>query len=268
MLEFWKEYFTWEFERSPEGYFSWQHLLAATLAFSLALTLALVLGLRQRRAPFAKKIKTVRLAALLIDGFELVKLTVLVIITREFATLRSYLPLFLCSIPLIVLPVAGFGKGRLQQAALDFLLMFGLLGGLLGTFLAGNIYSIFPVLHFEPLVSLVTHNISSFAALFIGISGLATCEKKNRGIAIAILGFFMAVAEIVNLLQTGSGFQSNYMFLSQSDGTPFLIVEGWFGARTVGYTIAVALLMWGYVLLFMVVFALLAKTRKPRGKTA
>lgn len=259
MSEFWKEYFTWEFERSPEGYFSWQHLLAAGVAFALALTLAVVLGIRQRRAPFAVKIRTVRSAALLIDGFELLKLTVLVVITRDFATLRSYLPLFLCSIPLIVLPVAGFGKGRLQQAALDFLLLFGLLGGLLGTFLAGNIYSIFPVLHFEPLVSLVTHNISSFSALFIGISGLATCEKKNRWIAIAILGFFMAAAELVNLVQTGTGFQSNYMFLSQSDGTPFLIVEGWFGARTPAYAVAVALLMWGYMLLFMAVFALLKK---------
>lgn len=268
MSEFWKEYFTWEFERSPEGYFSWQHLLAATLAFSLALTLAVLLGNRQKHAPFETKIRTVRIAALLIDGLELVKLTILVVITRDLATLRSYLPLFLCSIPLIVLPVAGFGKGRLQRASLDFLVMFGLLGGVLGTFLAGNIYSIFPVLHFEPLVSLATHNVSSFAALFIGISGLASFEKKNRGIAIAILGVFMAVAETVNLLQTGTGFQSNYMFLSSADGTPFAIVEGWFGARTPGYTVTVALLMWGYMVLFMAVFALFAKKRKTAERVA
>lgn len=263
MADFWKEYFTWDFSRSPEGYFSWQHLLAAGTAFALALSLAIVFGRRNRNAPFSRKIRTVRTAAILMDGFEILKLAVLVIITGRFSTLRSYYPLFLCSIPLIVLPVAGFGKGRLQKAALDFLLMFGLLGGLLGTFLAGNIYSIFPVLHFEPLVSLFTHNVSSFAALYIGISGLWTCEKRNRWIAMAILGVFMVLAETVNLLHAGTGFQSNYMFLTQSDGTPFLIVEGWFGARTVPYALTVALLMWGYMFLFMAVFPALAK-RRPR----
>jgi predicted outer membrane lipoprotein len=260
-MDFWTEYFTWEFEREPEGYFSWQHLLTVSLALLITVLTALWLGRKNRNKSFAEKMKTVKTAALLIDGFELLKLTILVIITKDFATLRSYLPLFLCSIPLIVLPVAAFSKGRLQQAALDFMLMFGLICGVAGTFLAGNIYSIFPVLHFEPLVSLTTHNLSAFACLYIGFSGLATLEKKNTWIAIAILGVFMTIAETVNLFHRGIGFQDNYMFLSRGDGTPFQILENIFGPNTVLYALSVALLMWGYMLLFILVARRIKKKR-------
>jgi len=259
-MDFFTEYFSWEFTREAEGYMSWQHLLAASLALTITVLASVLLGRKNRHKTFEEKMKTVKVAALLLDGFELVKLTVLVIITRNFATLRSYLPLFLCSIPLIVLPVAAFSKGRLQKASLDFMVMFGLICCVTGTFLAGNIYSIFPVLHFEPLVSLTTHNISGFACLYIGISGLATLEKKNTWITIAILGVFMAVAETVNLIHRGQGFQDNYMFLSRGDGTPFQILENIFGPCTVWYALSVAFLMWAYMILFIVI----AQTGKNR----
>ncbi|HOW38226.1 MAG TPA: YwaF family protein [Candidatus Izemoplasmatales bacterium] len=260
-MTFWTEYFSWNFQRSPEGFFSWQHLLAVTTAVLCTIGSALFFGRRNREKTYAEKIRTLKIAALLLDGFELLKLTVLVIITGSFATLRSYYPLFLCSIPLIILPVAAFSKGRLQQASLDFVLVFGMLGCVLGTFMAANIYSVFPVLHFEPMVSLITHNLSGFAALYIGISGLATMKKENTVLSLGILGAFMTVAEIVNVIHSGIGYQDNYMFLTRSDGTPFLIVERWFGAGSPGYTLAVALLMWGYLLGFIVVFRALSRSR-------
>jgi hypothetical protein len=261
-MAFWTEYFTWNFERTPEGFFSWQHLLAVSVAVSCTFFSAVFFGRRNHDKTFAQKIHTLKVAALLLDGFELLKLTILVIITGSFATLRSYYPLFLCSIPLIILPVAAFSKGRLQQASLDFVLVFGMLGCVLGTFMAANIYSVFPVLHFEPMVSLITHNLSGFAALYIGISGLATMRKENTALTMGILGAFMAVAEIVNVIHSGIGYQDNYMFLTRSDGTPFSIVERWFGSGSVGYTITVALLMWGYLLGFIVTFRFLAQQKK------
>ena len=41
---------------------------------------------------------------------------------------QKLLPLFLCSIQLFTLPLAAFTKGRLKNASLDFVLIFGLLG--------------------------------------------------------------------------------------------------------------------------------------------
>ena len=42
------------------------------------------------------------------------------------------LPLFLCSIQLIAIPMAAFCKGRVKEACLDFVLTFGILGAVFG----------------------------------------------------------------------------------------------------------------------------------------
>ena len=251
MQEFFKEYISWTFDRSPEGYMSWQHLLTVSIAFALCIFLAIHFGRKNKMKSREAKIRVVKIAAIVLDSVEILKLIVSVIITKDFGILLEFLPLFLCSIPLIVLPIAAFSKGRIQQAALDFMVMFGLLSGVLGTYLAGNIYSVYPVLHFYTLNSLTTHMTSAFAAMYIAISGLHTFEKRNIMISIGILGFFMIVAEMVNLLNTG--YQSNYMFLSSGDGTPFTIIESVFPAHTVMYAISVALCMWIYLIGFSLI---------------
>ena len=55
------------------------------------------------------------------------------------------LPLFLCSIQLITIPLAAFSKGRVKEAALDFVFIFGILGAFAGTYGAGQNYSAYPV---------------------------------------------------------------------------------------------------------------------------
>jgi len=260
MQEFYKQYISWAFDRLPEGYMSWQHLLTVSIAFALVVFLAIFFGRKNKTKSRSEKLKVVMVAAIVLDSVEVLKLIVSVIITKDIAILLGYLPLFLCSIPLIVLPVAAFSKGRIQQATLDFMVMFGLLGGLLGTYLAGNIYSIFPVIHFFTLNSLITHMTSAFAALYIAISGLHSFEKRNILISIGILGFFMIVAESVNLLNTG--YQSNYMFLSSGDGTPFTIIESVFPAHTVGYAVSVALCMWIYLIGFSLIVLMIQKRKK------
>jgi len=259
MQEFYKEYISWAFDRVPEGYMSWQHLLSVSIVFGLAIFLAIHFGLKNKMKSRKEKLKAVMIAAIVLDSVEILKLIVSVIITKNIAILLGYLPLFLCSIPLIVLPIAAFSKGRLQQASLDFMVMFGLLGGVLGTYLAGNIYSIFPVLHFFTLNSMITHMTSAFAGMYIAISGLHSFEKRNIMISIGILGFFMIAAEVVNLINTG--YQSNYMFLSSGDGTPFTIIESVFPAHTVGYAISVALCMWIYLIGFSLVVLKIRKRK-------
>ena len=50
------------------------------------------------------------------------------------------LPLFLCSIQLITIPLAAFTKGKIKEASLDFVLIFGILGAVFGTYFAGQNY--------------------------------------------------------------------------------------------------------------------------------
>jgi len=267
-MDFYTEFFSWNFTRSPEGLFSWQHLLLVTTVFFIAVFLAVRLSWRNAGADRATKMKIVVVAAIVLDGLELIKLVNYCILTDGLRILLNYLPLFLCSIPLIVLPMAAFTKGRLQQAALDFVMMFGLLGAVLGTYLAGNIYSIFPVLHFDPMISLATHMTSGFSALYIGLSGLGTMEKKNRMSGVLILGGFMALAFVIDQVGKVAHFQDNYMFLSRADGTPFMILENLFGSGTALYSISVALTMWAYMGAFYLVAELLARRRELGHRTA
>ena len=46
----------------------------------------------------------------------------------------------MCSIQLITIPLAAWSKGRMQEAALDFVFIFGLLGAILGTYGAGETF--------------------------------------------------------------------------------------------------------------------------------
>lgn len=266
-MDFFKEFFSWNFTRSPEGLFSWQHLLMVSTVFFIAVFLAVRLSRKTATADRATKMKIVVIAAIVLDGLELIKLVNYCIITNSLRILLNYLPLFLCSIPLIVLPMAAFTKGRLQQASLDFVMMFGLLGAVLGTYLAGNIYSIFPVLHFDPMISLATHMTSGFSALYIGLSGLGTLEKKNRVTGVVILGVFMALAFVIDQIGKVAHFQDNYMFLSRADGTPFFILENIFGSGTALYSISVALTMWIYMGAFYLVAELLFRRRQAARRS-
>ena len=65
---------------------------------------------------------------------------------------------------MIAIPLAAFSKGRLKEASLDFVFIFGLLGGVLGTVGAAQNYNAYPVLSFPNVVSGITHSLSGFAS--------------------------------------------------------------------------------------------------------
>ena len=167
------------------------------------------------------------------------------------------LPLFLCSIQLITLPLAAFSKGRLKQAALDFVLIFGLLGALAGTFGAAQNYAAYPVLCIDNVISGITHCISGFGSLYVGISGMASMKKHNIGITFGILGFFCVTAYVVNRL-----IDYNYMFLMQGDGTPYDILYNLVGGNPVLYPLGVVALFLIYITVFYMVYFLATKSKR------
>lgn len=241
-----REFFGWGgYTREAEGFLSWQHLTFVTLLMIIMVTLAVLLGRKNRTADERTRNRVLIAAAILIDSFELFKIVIACIKSSNPLAWLYDLPLFLCSIQLIAIPVAAFSKGRLKSAALDFVLIFGIVGAVLGTYGAGNNYGTYPVLSFDNVVSGITHSISGFSSLYIAISGMSSMKKKNIPITLTILLFFCGCAGLANSL-----LDYNYMFLVRGDGTPYEIFYALVGGNPILYPAVVIILFVIYMLAF------------------
>ena len=252
-----KEFFGFGgYTREPEGYFSWQHLVFVTSLMIIMVALSLVFGLKNKNKDCKTKLKVLIVSAILIDSFEIFKIVLMCFRGHDPMGWITELPLFLCSIQLITIPLAAFSKGRLQQAALDFVLIFGILGAVFGTYFAGQNYGCYPVLSFDNVISGVTHSISGFCSLYIMIARMASMKKKNIYITFSILIGFCIAAYIANVT-----IDYNYMFLMRGDGTPYDILYNFVDGHPVLYPLGVAGLFLLYISAFYLVFYLVNKKR-------
>ena len=186
------------------------------------------------------------------DAFEIFKLVVFYTRSDDpYNTIVHNLPLFLCSIQLIAIPLAAFAKGRIKEASLDFVMIFGILGAIAGTIGAIQNYSCYPVISLENVASGITHTISGFASLYIIFSGMASMRLKNISITCIILLGFCAAASIANQL-----FDYNYMFLVRDDGTPYQLIYSLVGGHPIIYPVSVIVLFIVYMALYYSVFYL------------
>ena len=256
-----REFFGLEVEnggylREPEGYFSWQHLVFVTLICLTAILLGVLLGKRRRNRSDREKNRVLMAAALFMDALELFELVFLCFRSNDPMNWLRTLPLFLCSVQAIALPMAAFCRGRLKLAALDFVSVFGILGMLLGTYGAGQNYAAYPVLSFNNVESGLIHGISGFAAVYIFTSGMASLQRRNIPVTCGILAGLCAVAYVVNVLV-----DYNYMFLMRGDGTPYDIVYNAVGGSPVLYPLSVVALFLVYIAVFYQVFYLIRRKR-------
>ena len=239
-----------------EGAYSWQHLLFVAFLMTSMVLLAILLGLKNKNKEEHIKNKVLIWAAFLIDGFELFKIAFNLGASEDASSWKRDLPLFLCSIQLIVIPLAAFSKGKLREASLDFVFIFGILGAVLGTIGAAQNYNAYPVLSFPNVVSGITHTISGFASLYIVISGMTSMKFKNLPILLIILTAFCVTAYVANVL-----LEYNYMFLMSHDGTPYQIFYDLVGGHPVFYPMIVVVLFYLYIFAFVYVYNII----KNRG---
>lgn len=249
------------YTRPAEGFMSWQHLLFVGSLLTIMVLLAVWLGKRNRWKTPEKKNRVMIGAALLIDGLELFKIVVLCIRSRSLEAILYNLPLFLCSIQLIAIPLAAFSKGRVREAALDFVCIFGILGAVCGTIGAGQNYNAYPVLGMDNVVSGLTHSISGFASLYILISGMAGMSRRNMSSTFGILGVFCIAAYVANVL-----LPYNYMFLMSGDGTPYDILYNLVNGSKILYPMMVVGLFLVYIVMFYGVFYLFVRKKAGAGR--
>ncbi len=237
------------YQRQAEGFMSWQHLTFVTFLMLVMIALAMYLGKQYRHRSMREKNKVLIVSAILIDAAELFKIILLCFRQNDPMHWLYELPLFLCSVQLIAMPLAAFTKGRLREASLDFVLIFGLLGAVLGTYGAGQNYGCYPVLSFDNVVSGFTHALSGFASLYILISNMASMQRRNIGITFSILFGFCGAAYIANIL-----LDYNYMFLMRGDGTPYDILFNFVDGSEVLYPLGVVLMFVMYISVFYAVY--------------
>ena len=261
-----KEFFGFGgYTRTPEGFLSWQHLLFVGLLLGTMVLLAILLGRKNACGTPEQKNRVLIGAALLIDGLELFKIAILCLRSGSTDAILMNLPLFLCSIQLLALPIAAFSKGRIKEAATDFVCIFGILGAVFGTIGAGQNYNAYPVLSLDNVVSGLTHSISGFASLYVMIAKLATLKKKNVWITCSILGVFCLAAYIANVT-----IPYNYMFLMAGDGTPYDILYNLVGGSPVLYPLLVVGLFAVYIAVFYFVafLCMRKKNKQPQAMAA
>ena len=235
--------------REVEGYMSWQHLVFVSSLMIIMVALAILFGIKNKNADIKTKNRVLIVSAILIDALELLKIVLGCLKSGDPLGWLYDLPLFLCSIQLITIPVAAFAKGRLKEVCLDFVFIFGILGAILGTYAAGNNYSSYPVLCFDNVVSGLTHSISGFCSLYIAISGMVSMRRRNIPFCFGILSFFCVAAYVANVV-----LDYNYMFLVRGDGTPYDIIFNLVGGDPIIYPISVVLLFFLYITAFYLVF--------------
>lgn len=245
------------YTREPEGFLSWQHLTFVGGLLILMVLSAVLIGNNTKNKSFKEKNRVLIFTALAIDGFEIFKIILLCFRSDSTNPILHNLPLFLCSIQLLAIPIAAFTKGRIQEASIDFVCIFGLLGAVLGTIGAGNNYGTYPVLCFDNVVSGITHCISGFASLYIMISKMVSMKKKNIWITFSILGVFCVLAYIANIT-----IDYNYMFLMAGDGTPYDILYNLLGGNAVLYPLSVVALFVIYIAVFYYLFYVFTHKKK------
>ena len=253
-----KEFFGFGgYTREAEGFLSWQHLLFVGSLLAAMALLAVYLGKKYRGKSLGEQNKVLIGAALLIDGLEIFKIILLCVRQAGFGPILHNLPLFLCSIQLLAIPIAAFSKGRMKEAATDFVCIFGILGAVFGTIGAGQDYNAYPVLSFDNVVSGLTHCISGFASLYVMIAGMAGLKRENVGITFGILLGFCVAAYVANVL-----IPYNYMFLMAGDGTPYDILYNLVGGSKVLYPVGVVALFLVYIGVFYYVKNVLARKKQ------
>ena len=248
------------YTRTPEGYFSWQHLTFVTCLMVIMALSAFLLGKRNAHRSEREKNRVLIVTAIAMDAIELARIILVCCRLHDPMHWLYELPLFMCSIHFIVLPLAAFSRGRLRASSLDFVVIFGILAATFGTYFAGQNYGAYPVLSLDNVASGITHTMSGFASLYILFSGLASMQKKNIPITFGIITGGCVLAYIANAIV-----DYNYMFLRRGDGTPYDIFLKLVGGNQIIYPILVLLMFFGYIALFYGVYFFIRDRKKTKA---
>ena len=248
------DWFFLQVDRTPEGMFSFAHLASVSVALAIFVCAAYLLGRKFKNDPQAQTI------TLLTSGFAIVMVFIIKMVYLLWGTphfwesLIGNAPLYLCDMQIFIIPIAALTRGRVRDCCMDFIAIWGLLMGFLGTYFAGNIYGGNTAICFFAIISLLNHAISAFAAMFVMMCKLSKMEKRNIPFTIGILVVFMTAALIIDYVD-----DHNFMFFFHGDGTPFVLFDMLVHEIKPLYQIEIYILQCGYMVGFYYLYYLAQK---------
>lgn len=243
------EWFFLQKDRTAEGMFSFAHIFSVSVALAIFLALAFFLGRKFKDNPKAQ-FWTLLAAGIAIDVVFFIKMAYLLQGTDNvWRSIIGNAPLYLCDMQIFIIPLAALTRGRFREWCMDFVAIWGLLMGFLGTYFAGNIYVGNCAISFFAVISLLNHAISAFAALFVFMCKLNKMEKRNIPFTIAILLVFMTTALIIDYTDN-----HNFMFFFHGDGTPFVLFDMLVHEIKPLYQIEIYILQVGYMVGFYAIY--------------
>ncbi|MCR5491833.1 MAG: YwaF family protein [Bacilli bacterium] len=261
MSQFWSEFFRITEDWNGE-YFGIAHIIVSSLVTVAFIGLGVFFGLRLRGADEKRRMRPIRIATII---FLAVQLTYYIVnIVRDgWADLVSSLPLFLCDIQLFSLPLAAWGKGRLQKIGFDFSIVLGLLAALMGAWFNAAVFSNNPIWSYDVIWNYVNHCVPGFISIYIVFGRFTKLHFKDMLVTFAVMLLFEGVALLVDFT-----LDENYMFFRSSSGTPFSIFETIAAGNQVVYVILVILGMHAYVAVYYLIYFIVEKVREAKAKKA
>lgn len=258
------EWFFLETGRTPEGLFSFWHIFSVTVALAIFFFLAIFLAKRFKDNPKRQNI-TLLISGIAIIAVQVAKIAFLAATSTDtfWNVLIGNAPLYLCDMMIFLVLICALVRGRVKDVLYDFIAIWGLLMGTMGTYTAGNIYGSHCVISWSAINSLLNHCLSAFASLFIWVSRLNKMEKRNIPFTIGVLVVYMTVALVIDYVDN-----HNFMFFFHGDGTPFTLFYDLVQGNKVLYQIEIYILQCGYMGLFYVVYywivKLIAKNKEKK----
>ena len=261
------KFFKWFFlneGRNPDGLFSFAHLFTVTFVLILLVGLFVFLGYKYKNNNKAinniLKISALSIVVLYIlevtDGFVGLYFTKgYTLLTSEgrrmyLGQLINSVPLFLCDIAIFGLPIIAFSNGRVRAILSDFLGIWGIPMGVIGTYLAGNVFGVAPVISFDGLLCIFIHVLPAAVTVFLYYTKIATLEKKNMVPSLISFFCFSLFVLIYNYIFKSYG--ANIMFFFRGDGTPFDLFRPYVPLPV--YQLIVFTLYMLYMVLFYLVY--------------
>lgn len=243
------EWFFLQKDRTPEGMFSFAHIFSVSISLTIFILAAYLLGKKYKNNEKGQ-FWTLLISGIAVDLVFIIKMIYLLWDTDNFfESLIGNAPLYLCDMQIFIIPLAALTKGRFKNWCLDFVAIWGLLMGFLGTYFAGNIYYGNTAICFFSIISLLNHCISAFAAFFIFMCKLNKMERRDIPFTVAILLVFMTTALIIDYVDN-----HNFMFFFFGDGTPFVLFDQLVHEIKPLYQLEIYILQTGYMVGFYFVY--------------
>lgn len=201
-------------EYPPCGMFTLPHLI--TLAICLIL---IVIGLYCSKKLKEKQVfLIIKIVAILVTILELIK------IGYKFWYQQTYLdawfPLAYCSLFIYSTWMVGFGKGKVREIGLGFLVGGGIIAGLAFLIFPTTSLMMHPIYHFLSIHSMLFHSLMMYIGILCYIHKLFVFNKKGYiSYCLFCLGF-MFVALIVNKI-----YDCNMMFLKEPFNIPIPLLQ-------------------------------------------